>query len=286
MVAEAVAAFQADPEGSLPGRPSLNPFVCASHGEEGLHGASRRSHRVCRARPSSSLSWNPRRPGRSPAPPDNTVGALSRERGRAQTRSIFTKLEDLLLSKGFQWEDIFYVRGLLLSPDPETGETDFAGFGETFSAHFAGRHPQLRPSAHNVGGPRLRPQTGRLVEVEIYDGRRPTGRGPFVTFDTARAHPGLQMTGTPKRHVSVPALRSPAFSRSLGSSGAIGTASEDLHEESISTPPHPPSAHLRDLGLDFDATVHLRAYPVWLGKPFPQRWQIGIRPTDASSPCR
>lgn len=256
VVAEAVAAFQADPEGSLPGRPSLNPFV-RFHGE-GLHGASAAAIVL----PGTALFFSSGilADPADPRAPDNTVARFGSV--AAQTRSIFAKLEDLLLSKGFQWEDIFYVRGLL-SPDPETGETDFAGFGETFSAHFAGRHPQLRPALTMWAAPGFAP-TGRLVEVEIYAAAA-DGRGPFVTFDTARAHPGLQMTGTETARISSSATVA-RFQPLTWFSGAIGTASEDLHEESISTL-LTLLRRLRDIGLDFDATVHLRAYPV-VGEAF------------------
>ncbi|MCC5841939.1 MAG: hypothetical protein JJT96_17625 [Opitutales bacterium] len=256
VVAEAVAAFHAEPEGSVPGRPSLNPFV-RFHGE-GAHGASASAIVL----PGTALFFSSGilADPADPRAPENSVARFGSV--AAQTRSIFAKLEDLLLREGFQWEDIFYVRGLL-SPDPETGETDFAGFGETFEAHFPGRHPRLRPALTIWSAPGFAP-TGRLVEVEIYAAAA-DGRGPFIRFDTDRAHPGLQMTGTEAARISSSGTVA-RYQALTWFSGAIGTASDDLHEESISTL-LTLLRRLRDLGLDFDATVHLRAYPV-VGEAF------------------
>ena len=251
---EAVAAYLPDPKATIKSAtPSpFNPYI--SFAGEGPFSSSA----VAIARPGSPMLFSAGvlADPADPSKPDNSVARFGSM--KAQSASVFKKLEASIASQGFRWEDVLYVRALL-SPDPETAAIDFDGFGAAFQAAFAQRHPALKPALAMVAGPGFN-ANGRLVEVEVY-AAAPEPAGPFSSHDlSSPANPWLAMTGTAEAQISSTA--SVARFRSLTwFSGVIGTTGADMHDQSISALLTLRS-RLAAAGLGLGDTVQLRAYPV------------------------
>lgn len=249
---EAVAAYLPAATTPPPGRPGLNPYVRTSG--DGPYGASAAAVVL----PGTAILFSA---GVLADPADATKPERSVERFgpmAAQAKSVFKKLEKTLLSQGFQWEDIAYVRALL-SPAPGESAVDYAGFGEAFRAAFPGRHPDLRPALSLWSAPGFN-ANGTLIEIEVYAAAS-DAKGPFTSYDTAApANPWLSMTGQPEAQIASSGTAA-RYQPLTWYAGVIGTPGAGMHDEGV-TALLSLRTRLAAAGATFGDVVQLRAYPV------------------------
>jgi enamine deaminase RidA (YjgF/YER057c/UK114 family) len=249
--AEAVAAYWPDHDAAPRGRATLNPFVRTLG--DGPMGSSA----AVIVHPGAALIFSAGALA-DPADLKQPEGNVARFGDmRTQAISTFRSLEQTLLTQGFRWEDVFYVRALL-SPIPSATTVDFAGFETAFRAAFMGRDPAMRPALTAWAAPGFS-STGRIIEIEVYAAAA-DGTGPFdaVTANDKR-NPWMRMSGTPESRIS----SSGAVARHrpiTWFAGVIGTAGS-LHDEAVTT-----LLTLRQraaaAGVSLADAVQLRAYPV------------------------